>query len=141
MTDYTASADIDVSAPEDAVWRALTDPDLVEKYFFGARVHTDWRPGSSITWRGEFKGRPFEDKGKVVDIDEHRLLRVTHFSPLSGLDDVPENYHTLTFTLTKRGEGTHVELVQDNNGSQDEADQSASNWRSMLEGLKAVAEA
>ena len=140
MTDFTASADIDVSASVDAVWRALTDPDLVEKYFFGARVHTDWRPGSPIMWRGEFKGRPFEDKGKVVDIDEHRLLRVTHFSPLSGLDDVPENYHTLTFTLTQRGADTHVELHQDNNGSQDEADQSASNWRSMLEGLKAVAE-
>jgi uncharacterized protein YndB with AHSA1/START domain len=140
MADFTASADIEVAASADAVWHALTDPDSVEKYFFGARVDTDWQPGSPIVWRGEFQGKPFEDKGEIVDVEENRLLRVTHYSPLSGLDDVPQNYHTLTFTLTERDAGTHVELAQDNNGSQDEADRSSSNWKSMLEGLKAVVE-
>ena len=112
MADFTASADIEVAASADAVWHALTDPDSVEKYFFGARVDTDWRPGSPIVWRGEFQGKPFEDKGEIVDVEENRLLRVTHFSPLSGLDDVPQNYHTLTFTLDGARAGTHVELAR-----------------------------
>jgi uncharacterized protein YndB with AHSA1/START domain len=140
MTDFIASADIEVDASADQVWKALTDPDSVEKYFFGARVDTDWNPGSPIVWRGEFQGKPFEDKGEIVAVQKNRLLSVTHFSPLSGLEDDPANYHTLTFTLTERGAGTNVELSQDNNSSQDEADRFASNWASMLEGLKGVVE-
>lgn len=140
MTNFIASADVEVAASADEVWRALTDPDSVEKYFFGARVDTDWRPGSPIVWRGKFQGKPFEDKGEVVEVEENRLLRMTHFSPLSGSQDVAENYHTITFTLAERGTGTHVELRQDNNGSRDEADRSAANWATMLQGLKRVAE-
>ena len=140
MTNLIASAEVEVAASADKVWHALTDPDSVEKYFFGARVDTDWRPGSPIVWRGEFEGKPFEDKGEIVEVEENRLLRMTHFSPLSGLDDVPQNYHSLTFTLAERGTGTHVELSQDNNGSPDEADRSAANWAATLQGLKRVVE-
>jgi uncharacterized protein YndB with AHSA1/START domain len=140
MADFIASADIEVDASADRVWKALTDPDTVEKYFFGARVDTDWKPGSPIVWRGEYQGKSFEDKGEIVAVQKNRLLSVTHFSPLSGLEDDPANYHTLTFTMTERDAVTKVELSQDNNSSQDEADRSASNWASMLQGLKGVVE-
>jgi uncharacterized protein YndB with AHSA1/START domain len=141
MTDHVATATAEIEAPPDRVWRALTDPDEIERYMFGARVVTDWKPGSSIVWKGEYEGRPYEDKGEVLDVVPERRLEVTHFSPLSGAEDVPENYHTLTFELEGSNGTTRVSLSQDGNASAEAAEHSRRNWEQMLLGLKATVEA
>lgn len=137
---FTATAEVDVNAPIERVWQALTDPEIVKKYFFGTHVDTDWKPGSPITWSGEYDGTAYEDKGSVIDVQEPHLLRVTHFSPMTGLPDKPENYHTLTYELTSTNSGTRVKLSQDNNASPDEANRAEANWNSMLSGLKKTVE-
>ncbi len=48
MANIVATAEIEVAASPGDVWKALTDPDVIATYFFGSRVETDWRPGSSI---------------------------------------------------------------------------------------------
>lgn len=131
---------VDIDAPADRVWRALTDPEDVATYMMGAEVDTDWQVGSPIYWRGEFQGKPFEDKGEVLEVDEPHRLSVTHYSPLSGAADKPENYHTLTYVLSEKDGRTHLELTQDNAGGDEEAEHSRSMWTSMLAGLKNTAE-
>lgn len=137
MSGIMATAEIDVHVTPDRVWTALTVPAQIEKYMFGAKVTTDWVPGSPITWAGEYEGRAYEDKGQVLDVQPGLQLQVSHYSPLSGQPDVPANYHTLTYLLAPRGrDTTHVTLRQDNNRSEDEARHSAENWSAMLGGLK-----
>jgi uncharacterized protein YndB with AHSA1/START domain len=122
------------------VWRAITDPDEIEQYMFGSRVETDWKPGSQIVWRGTYEGKAYEDKGEVVKVEPEHRLEVTHFSPLSGQEDVPANYHTLVYQLEERDGTTRVVLSQDNNSSEEAAEHSKANWEKMLAGLKEVAE-
>jgi uncharacterized protein YndB with AHSA1/START domain len=141
MRDHVATARADIQAPPSKVWQALTDPDLIERYMFGSRVETDWRPGSPITWKGEFEGKSYEDRGEVLEVVEGRRLRVTHFSPLSGEADAPENYHTLVYELEGNDGQTRVSLTQDNNPSDEAAEHSRANWEKMLAGLKEVVEA
>jgi uncharacterized protein YndB with AHSA1/START domain len=136
MAGFMATAETDISADPERVWAALVDPDQIKEYMFGSQVVTDWQPGSSIVWKGEYEGKSFQDKGEVLDVEPNRRLQMTHFSPLSGQPDVPSNYHTLTYELTKRGAKTHVVLSQDNNSTADEAKHSTANWQSMLDGLK-----
>ena len=140
MAGIVATAEIDIEATRAKVWAALTEPDQIKQYFFGTTVKTDWQPGSPITWSGEYEGKPYEDKGEIVEVDEPSTLVMTHYSPMSGQDDKPENYHTLSYTLTDRDGGTHVELSQDNNGSDDEAEQATATWKQLLDGLKAHVE-
>jgi uncharacterized protein YndB with AHSA1/START domain len=140
MTDHVATAETDIRAPRSAVWRALTDPDEIEKYMFGSRVETDWKPGSRITWKGEYEGKTYEDKGEVLEVERERRLKLTHFSPTSGDEDVPENYHTLVYELEESDGKTHVSLSQDNNKSEEAAEHSRANWDKMLSGLKEVVE-
>jgi uncharacterized protein YndB with AHSA1/START domain len=136
MNGIVATASIDIAAPATRVWAALTEPDQIAAYMFGSRVETDWEVGHPITWNGEWEGRPYQDKGQVLAYDEPERLSVTHFSPLTGQDDVPANYHTLVYELTENEGITTVSLSQDNNGSEEEAEHSRVNWQMMLDGLK-----
>jgi uncharacterized protein YndB with AHSA1/START domain len=54
-----------------------------------------------------------------------------------GQEDRPENYHTVTYTLTPTRDGrTTLTLEQDGNESQEQAEQFSQNWQGMLETLK-----
>jgi uncharacterized protein YndB with AHSA1/START domain len=136
MTGFVAIAETDIGAVPARVWSALTDPAQIRQYFFGSEVETDWKPGSPIVWKGEYQGTAYQDKGQIIEAEPGHRLVVTHFSPMSGQQDVPENYHTITYVLEPRGEQTHVTLAQDNNASQEEAAHSRDNWTAMLAALK-----
>jgi uncharacterized protein YndB with AHSA1/START domain len=140
VTDHVATAEIEIEASPPEVWAALTDPELIKQYMFGSQVVTDWKQGSPIVWKGEYEGKEYEDKGEILEIERERRLKVTHFSPLSGDGDRPENYHTLLYELEESGRTTHVSLSQDNNPSKEAAEHSQANWEKMLAGLKRVVE-
>jgi uncharacterized protein YndB with AHSA1/START domain len=140
MTDHVSTCSTDVDALPRTVWTVLTSPELLGRVMFGSVVESDFVPGSPITFAGEWEGRRFEDRGEIVDVDEPRLLRHTHFSPLTGLPDVPENYHTVTWTLEELPDGTRVTVTQDNNPTAEAAEHSTQNWRRALEELRHAAE-
>ncbi len=138
--DLTANSSVVINAEPAAVWAALTEPELVSKAFFGAQVESDWQEGSPITFRGEWEGKPFEDKGRIVRIVPNSLLEYTHWSPLSGVADDPENYHGVTFRLTPREGGTGLSLSQSNVTDEAEREHSERNWSMMLDNVKRLVE-
>lgn len=140
MKGHIAEASVIVAAPPARVWAALTEPEYVRQYLMGTNLETDWKPGSPITWSGEWEGKPYTDKGEVIEVEEHRLLAYTHYSPLSGAADSPENYHALWWSLEEVSGGTQLVLHQDNNSSREEADRNRDNWQQVMQGLKKVAE-
>jgi uncharacterized protein YndB with AHSA1/START domain len=140
MSTYVATAECEIEASPEDVWRGLTDPEAIREFMFGSEVQTDWKPGSPITWKGEYEGKSYEDKGEIVTVEPGRLLEVTHFSPLSGQEDKPENYHRVRYELQAADGRTRVRLTQDNSGSAEEAEHSSATWQAMLDGLKKVVE-
>jgi uncharacterized protein YndB with AHSA1/START domain len=140
MDNLTAQASTTIDKPVANVWRALVTPETIKRYMFGATVESEWKEGSPIVWKGEWKGKPYEDRGEILRCDPGRTLRYTHWSPLSGVPDVPENRHTVTIELSGEGAHTHVTLSQDGNHSELERAHAEQNWKKMLESLKQVAE-
>jgi len=138
--NLVASATVLIDAPKSEVWRALTDPASIKQYMHGAEVITDWQVDSPIYWKGVFNGKRFEDKGRILAADREERLQFTHFNPLSGKPDEPENYHTVTIDLSEEKGKTQVELTQDNNDNESDREHSEANWNEMLNGLKRVAE-
>ncbi len=135
-----AKAVITINASVQNVWEALTKPEIIKQYMFGADVVSDWSVGSSIVWKGEWKGKPYEDKGKILQFDEQRTLQYSHFSPMEGKPDMLENYHTVTITLEGDGKATKVMLMQDNNPTKEYQQHSEKNWQMMLDSLKKLLE-
>ena len=103
-----------VKAPIDQVWEALVTPETIKQYMFGATVKSDWKVGSPITWSGEWKGTPYEDKGKILRLEPAHVLSYSHFSPLEGKPDKKENYHTVTIELSEQPTGTLFALDEFN---------------------------
>ena len=135
-----AKATISINAPADKVWNALTNPEVIKQYMFGTTVISDWREGSPIVWKGEWQGTTYEDKGIILKLKPERLIQYSHFSPLSGKPDLPENYHAVTIELTTDEAGTAVSLSQDNNETEQEREHSEQNWKRMLDELKKLLE-
>lgn len=134
--EFVAKASIVIDASAARVWEALTDAKKIKQYMFDTNVVSEWRVGSPITWKGEWQGRSYEDKGFVLKIERERLLSYSHFSPLLGKPDVPENYHTVTVELAGDGKRTTVSLRQDNNATKEARAHSENNWQMMLLTLK-----
>jgi uncharacterized protein YndB with AHSA1/START domain len=135
-----AKASATINAPSEKVWDALVNPDATVQYMFGTNVVSDWREGSPIIWQGEWQGRAYEDKGVILQLKPGRTLQYSHFSPLSGLPDKPESYHTVTIELSDEGDQTRVSLAQDNNPSEQAREHSEKNWQDMLTALKSYME-
>jgi uncharacterized protein YndB with AHSA1/START domain len=145
MTQPTARVSRTIEASPDEVWAALTTPEIIKTYFFGVDMRTDWQVGSPVSMKGEMKGKAFEDKGEVRSFDPGRRLAFSHWSPMSGAPDTPENYHLVTYELEPQGEATRVTLTQSNltGGVRDSDVRNRAdyekNWAAVLEGLdKAV---
>ena len=131
-----AKAQAEIKAPVSKVWAALVTPEKIKQYMFGTNAVSEWREGAGIVWKGEWQGKPYEDKGVILKLQPERVLQYSHFSPLSGQPDIPENYHTVTIALSGKGPNTLVTLSQDNNASEEEREHSEQNWGMMLTSLK-----
>lgn len=85
------------------IWKNLTEPLLIKKWMgepeMKIEIHTDWKVNSPIVITG-FHHVKFENKGTILQYDENCTLTYTHFSSVSRLADIPENYSVIAFTLT-----------------------------------------
>jgi uncharacterized protein YndB with AHSA1/START domain len=131
-----ARASVTIDSTNEKVWDALVNPEAIKLYMFGANVVTNWLEQSPIVWKGEWKGKPYEDKGVILQFKPGRLLQYSHFSPLAGLPDRPENYHTVTIELSAEGKHTRVALSQDKNATDKAREESEKKWEIMLTALK-----
>jgi uncharacterized protein YndB with AHSA1/START domain len=137
---FVAKKTIVINASISKVWDALTNPEYIKEYLFGTEATSDWKKGSPITFRGEWEGKSYEDKGTITDIEKEKLLRYTYWSSMSGKEDIPENYAHVTYELKPVGNATELTIIQDGNESEKSRDHSESNWGYVLDNLKKMLE-
>ena len=140
MNKLTVKASITINADRQMVWKGLTDPKLIKQYFFGTDAHSDWKKGSPIVFRGVWEGKPYEDKGTILDIDPPKFIKYNYWSNFSGTPDIPENYAIITYSLKQNGNQIQLDVTQDGIANEEARDHSQKNWIGVLEGLKKLLE-
>ncbi len=135
-----AETSITINASTSKVWKALINPGMIKKYLMGAKVTSDWKEGSTITYEGEYQGKTYKDKGLIKKIEPDKILQSTYWSSMGGKEDTPENYNLVTYKLSPKDGKTVLTLSQDNIHSEKEKEHLTENWKMVLKKLKEVVE-
>jgi uncharacterized protein YndB with AHSA1/START domain len=138
--NITGRAGIRINSSIDNVWEALTNPEMIKKYFFGTNTKTDWKKGSPITFSGEWEGKKYEDKGTILDIQPKQMIKYEYWSSMSGMEDKPENYVPITYEIATENDQTKVMITQENIPSEEMKKHSLENWKKVLNNLKELLE-
>lgn len=125
-----------IDAPIDAVWRAITTPEQIKQWFFGVDTESDWTVGSTLVHTGQYQGKPYVDKGEILEFEPPKRLVHTHWSDVSGKPDAPEHYQVVAWDLAERDAGTELTITEENLPSEDAARTSEAAWAAALTSLK-----
>jgi uncharacterized protein YndB with AHSA1/START domain len=91
------------------LWHALTDGDFTERYWFGHRVASDWKPGSAYSFT---KSGANTIEGNVLSIDPPKQL-VYSWNACSP-ETKGERVSRVTFDLEPRGKVIKLTVTHDN---------------------------
>lgn len=137
---FSANITIEINAPASKVWDALTKPEIIKQYFFGTEAVSDWKVGSSLNFKGVWVGKEYLDKGIILEIVPGKYLHYNYLSSFSGLEDKPENYANITYSLTSENGITKLVVTQDNIETEAAQKHSEQNWEMVLGGMKSLVE-
>jgi uncharacterized protein YndB with AHSA1/START domain len=110
---HTSISKITIHAPVSRVWDAVTRPELVKQWQYGADVITDWQKGSSILFRNEWEGGSFTQRGSILEVEPGKMVRYSLFAPHPDLEEKPENTFIMTYTLEELNGQTTLTITQD----------------------------
>jgi uncharacterized protein YndB with AHSA1/START domain len=102
-----------INSTKENIWDALINPSKTKIYMFGCETITDWKIASDLLWEGSYQGQKMVFvKGKVLVFEPHQKLVYTVFDPNSTMDDIPENYLSVTYTLEEKNDGVLFTVTQ-----------------------------
>lgn len=141
LLDLIVSESIIIDVEVSKVWEGLTKPEIIKEYLFGCETITDWKVGSEIIFQGEYEGHKYRDGGVIQEIVWKELLSYSYFSNFSGLEDKPENYSLITYTLKSIDDNkTEFTWIQKGYGDEQGYEHSKNGMEEFLEKIKEVIE-
>jgi uncharacterized protein YndB with AHSA1/START domain len=133
-------ASIEIAAPPAKVWRALTEPALLDQWLGGA-AKVDLPAGAySYGWRYEVEGRQVAGgPTRIIEMVEHRRL-VTDWPDWRGDPDKPST--RITWELEPLADGTRTRVTMRHTGFEHPVDRSdyQQGWDHFLQALRVVAQ-
>jgi uncharacterized protein YndB with AHSA1/START domain len=108
MADFRIERDVVIEAPVDVVWRTITEPEQITRWF-ADRVELDLKPGGNgYLSFGEQKGTAIV----VETVDQPSRFEFRWNRPQDD-DPTVDNSVLVQFTLTSRGHAsTHLRVVE-----------------------------
>ncbi len=147
MSKYIENS-IEIKVPAAKLWEILTSPEWTSKYMYGCKTVSDWKEGSDLLWEMMHEGNKIiAVKGKILKIEQDRLLEYTVIDPNSDIEDIPENYLNVTYTLTPEGDQTRLDVTQgdydnvaDGETRYEHSYNNGEGWMPILKQIKTLAE-
>ncbi len=129
--------EIYIKTTPERLWEAITNSEVRSKYNFGARITSDWTPGSRMTMSNPHSG-DLLGEGENLEIDPPRRL-VQSMRALWDEDVKSEGTSRVTWEIEPVGDScrlivTHDELREGAN------EQLYGGWPMILSGLKTLLE-
>ncbi len=129
--------EIYIRTTPELLWEAITDAELRSKYSFGARVTSDWTPGSRFEM-GSPNASGLLGEGVNLEVDPPRRL-VQSMVALWGDDVLAEGTSRITWEIEPVGDSCRL-LVTHDQMREGANDQLYGGWPMILSGLKTLLE-
>jgi uncharacterized protein YndB with AHSA1/START domain len=112
MSTDTIRRDVLIAAPLDVVWRTVTEPDQITRWFSDA-AQVDLQPGGEgvLTFEGTASGKPQTVPISVVHVDEPHRFAFRWMHP-DGAEAHQDNSLLVEFTLAAEGAGTRLQVTE-----------------------------
>lgn len=136
----TSISTIKINASMDRVWETITKAELVKLWQYGSDLITSWEAGSDIRFRTEWEGKVYEQWGKVLQVIPKESVKYSLFAPRPGLEDKPENYFIMTYSLTNKNGETVLKIIKEDSRENVIEEEAESEENPVLKSLKEVAE-
>jgi uncharacterized protein YndB with AHSA1/START domain len=136
---FVARAEILIHTEINKLWTAITNPYKVKLYFESDQA-AEWKAGSPLTFKGQFQGREYQDKGIITEIIENKAFEYSFWSQFSGKEDRPENYSLIRYELDQTEDRVKLTVTQNNYTTQAGAEQSSQEWAGVLASVKQMME-
>ncbi|RAY11281.1 ArsR family transcriptional regulator [Actinomadura craniellae] len=142
-----------IKTTPEKLWRALTDPAFIARYFENTGPESDWQVGSPVRWKMDPDGE-FQDLDQVVlESEPHRRLSYTwhNYQPemmeMFGWSEeqfaelVKERRSKVTFEIEPAGPAVKLTVVHDDFEPDSEMLRGiGGGWPAILSNLKSVLE-
>jgi uncharacterized protein YndB with AHSA1/START domain len=126
-----------IETTPEKLWHALTDGDFTERYWFGARLKSDWKVGSTFEMVRD--DGTVSDRGEVIEVDRPHRLAYTFVN-------ISEKYKNdrpalATFVIEPYGKLVKLTLTQEGfaEGSKF-LDGISKGWPAIMSSLKSILE-
>ena len=130
--------EIYIRATPERIWQALTDSELVKRYYFGSVIESDFKPGSPIVYRQAEGGR-VDIEGEIIEADPPR--RLVHTFAVRWDSDVNEPPTRVAWEITPMGETCRLSVTHDGFTEENATfAQTKGGWPIILSGLKTLLE-
>ena len=129
--------EIYIKTTPERLWQAITDPELRSKYNFGARIKSDFKPGSRYE-QSSPNAPGLLGEGENLEVDPPRRL-VQSMRALWGDDVKAEGTSRVTWSIEPVGDSCHLTVTHDQlrEGANE---QLYGGWPMILSGLKTLLE-
>ena len=114
MKTFSIEKTIAIDAPVHIIFEALTNSNLIVRYYPLEEVISNWKIGSEIVCKGSIEGQSFTDYGKIDSLTPNEEFQYTYWSTNHGTKRTPENCLTICYTLLQADNGTNLKLKQKN---------------------------
>ena len=139
MTELSLSVERTIAAPQDKLFNAWLDPEMLKRFMLPGegmavpRAASDAREGGRFEIIMQAGDQELPHSGTYKEIDPHNRIVFTWESPYSQDDS------EVTLTFTQDGAGTKVRLDQVRFPSQESRDNHEGGWTKILEALETAA--
>jgi uncharacterized protein YndB with AHSA1/START domain len=150
MEDLFVQKLIEINAPIEKVWKALTESEFTKQWIKegwatpgdeGMIISSDWKPGSEVLWKSS-DGAVLV-KGNITSLNPYRLIHFT-VRDVSSKEEFSDRDDGITYELTERNNFTMLSVKQGDFSIMKEGrkyyEKTNEIWERALPKIKALAE-
>ena len=129
VNDVIITRSVLLNATPERVWEALTHPGMTKQYLYNTVVSCDWKKGSSLHWKGNYKGKDINEEGKILDIVPGKMIKYSGFDRLVEGDlSRKGDIHITQEIIPERGKTKLLTTIDHFEGDETRAEYAAEQW-------------